>query len=131
MVIRVCLGCGGLVRNASRHPQCALRQNYTNAERDRRAAVVRQHRATHGDVCPGYPKQLQVGTSNINGPGAVAGTKIYTHLLPDSSYTQTAPIALFCWDAATDRGAAVASGLYIWRVQSGRSSTYGKLIIIR
>ena len=35
------------------------------------------------------------------------------------------------WDAATDEGAAVASGLYIWRVQSGGSSTYGKLIIIR
>lgn len=35
------------------------------------------------------------------------------------------------WDATTDEGAAVASGLYIWRVQSGGSSTYGKLIIIR
>ncbi|MDE2141800.1 MAG: hypothetical protein KGL74_01635 [Elusimicrobia bacterium] len=35
------------------------------------------------------------------------------------------------WDAATDEGAAVASGLYLWRVQSGGSSAYGKLIIIR
>lgn len=58
-------------------------------------------RAT-GDLCPGYPKRLSLGTTDINGPGVVVGSRIYTHLLPNSSYAQTAPVALFCWNAATD-----------------------------
>jgi PKD repeat protein len=58
-------------------------------------------RAT-GRLCPGYPKPLTLGTTNIPGPGAVVGTRIYVHLLPERSYAQTAPVALFCWDAATD-----------------------------
>jgi outer membrane protein assembly factor BamB len=58
-------------------------------------------RAT-GQLCPGYPKRLGLATTDINGPGVVDGTRIYTHLLPRGSYAQSAPIALFCWDAATD-----------------------------
>jgi hypothetical protein len=58
-------------------------------------------RAT-GDLCPGYPKQLELGTTDINGPGVVVGSRIYTHLLPNSGYAQTAPISLFCWNAETD-----------------------------
>lgn len=64
-------------------------------------------RAT-GAVCPGYPKRLQqpdgtgFGTTDVNGPGVVSGTKLWTHLLPASSYAQWAPIGLYCWDAATD-----------------------------
>lgn len=58
-------------------------------------------RAT-GAQCPGYSKQLNVGTSDINGPGAVSGDRIWTHLLPAGSWTQSASIALYCWDASTD-----------------------------
>lgn len=61
-------------------------------------------RAT-GALCPGYPKLLQMSSGNIIGPAAVSGTRMYVHLLPRgefASYAQSAPIGLFCWDAATD-----------------------------
>ena len=59
-------------------------------------------RAT-GNLCPGYPKLLTLGSGNIPGPAAVVGARIYVHLYPAAGYAQTAPIALFCWDAAADR----------------------------
>jgi hypothetical protein len=56
-----------------------------------------------GELCAGYPKRLEMGTGDINGPGAVVGSKIWTHLWPShSSYAQSAPLSLFCWDASTD-----------------------------
>jgi hypothetical protein len=57
-------------------------------------------RAT-GSVCPGYPKNLQnFGTTDINGPGVVSGSKLWTHLITQSSGSSS--IGLFCWDADTD-----------------------------
>jgi hypothetical protein len=62
-------------------------------------------RAT-GAACPGYPKQLNVGGSNYLGPSVVVGSRLWTHLYPTGSagggFAQTASIALYCWDAATN-----------------------------
>ena len=64
-------------------------------------------RAT-GAVCPGYPKRLDFGdgngfgTTDINGPGVVYGSKIWTHLENSFNYEGSASIGLFCWDYATD-----------------------------
>jgi hypothetical protein len=58
-------------------------------------------RAT-GQLCPGYPKQLDVGSTDIIGPGVVDGPRIYVHALPRGGYAQTAPIALYCWNVETD-----------------------------
>jgi hypothetical protein len=59
-----------------------------------------------GTTCPGYmpPKQLNVGASDINGPGAVTGSKIWWHALlsGDGSFSQTASKGLYCWDASAD-----------------------------
>ncbi|MBI4422673.1 MAG: T9SS type A sorting domain-containing protein [Elusimicrobia bacterium] len=35
------------------------------------------------------------------------------------------------WDGRTESGANVASGVYLWRIESGRNSKMGKLMIIR
>jgi 5-methylcytosine-specific restriction protein A len=62
---RACLGCGQLVRGASRCPTCAAvveanrphrptRSGYTAAERKRRAAAVADWRDRFGDWCPGW-----------------------------------------------------------------------------
>ncbi len=32
-----------------------------------------------GAQCPGYPHQLSINTSDINGPGAVVGSRIYVN----------------------------------------------------
>ena len=58
-------------------------------------------RAT-GELCPGYPKQLNVGTTDINGPGVVVGSKIWWHPRLASSFAQRASLGLYCWDADTD-----------------------------
>ena len=59
-------------------------------------------RAT-GGLCPGYPKQLDVGTSNLVGPGAVVGSRIYVHaILSQSAFAQWAEFGLYCWDASTN-----------------------------
>ena len=56
-----CLGCGRPTRAGSRCPPCAknhgTRAGYTWTEQQRRAAVVRQWRAMHGDVCPGWQRR--------------------------------------------------------------------------
>ncbi|MDT7571789.1 MAG: hypothetical protein QOE05_1963, partial [Actinomycetota bacterium] len=57
---------------------------------------------TTGALCPGYPKRLDFGTTDINGPGVVMGSKLYTHLIVASGFAQSASIGLFCWDADTD-----------------------------
>lgn len=54
-------------------------------------------RAT-GRLCPGYPIQVSLGSTDINGPGAVIGTKMWVHLFADRNAE-----SLFCWDAATDQ----------------------------
>ena len=64
---------------------------------------------TTGVLCPGYPHLLNVGSSDVIGPAAVVGSKIYVHAQPSSSYEQSAPIALYCWDAAVDE----TCGLFI------------------
>jgi hypothetical protein len=62
-------------------------------------------RAT-GEVCPGYPKQLEnngsagFNSTDNNGPGVVEGSKMWVHLLVSAS--QSASIGLFCWDESTD-----------------------------
>jgi 5-methylcytosine-specific restriction protein A len=58
---RPCLSCGTPTRNTTRCNRCGgdrtpTRQGYGNAERTRRAAVVQQWRAQHGDVCPGWQR---------------------------------------------------------------------------
>jgi Bacterial Ig domain/PQQ-like domain len=67
-------------------------------------------RAT-GQLCVGYPGQgIRLdfgdgdgfGSTDVNGPGAVVGTKIWTHLLASNQYAQSSPLGLFCWDSATD-----------------------------
>ncbi|HUP85736.1 MAG TPA: Ig-like domain-containing protein [Acidimicrobiales bacterium] len=59
-----------------------------------------------GTLCPGYPKQINLSTNNyMSGPAVVVGTRFWSHLNPTSSYSpysQSAPVALYCWDAATD-----------------------------
>jgi hypothetical protein len=55
-----------------------------------------------GTACPGYPISLEMGTTNINGPGVVIGTKIYTHLFPLNYGTPSGPLGLFCWDTSTN-----------------------------
>jgi PKD repeat protein len=64
-----------------------------------------------GLVCPGYPKRLPIGASNIIGPGAVVGSRIFVHADGTNLGTQRAPVALFCWDASRDRtcGMAIAA----------------------
>ena len=60
-------------------------------------------RAT-GDGLPGLSEAALngFGTTNINGPAVVSGSKIYTHLQIDSGFTQSASVGLYCWDADTD-----------------------------
>jgi 5-methylcytosine-specific restriction protein A len=63
---RSCLGCGVLVRGASRCPRCkAKREQAKSARRPglkradetrRRREAVADHRARHGDWCPGVPE---------------------------------------------------------------------------
>ena len=55
----------------------------------------------NGLRCPGYPKQLNVASSNIIGPAAIVGSRIYVHTLP-TTFGQSMPIELYCWDTATD-----------------------------
>jgi hypothetical protein len=57
---------------------------------------------TTGVLCPGYPRALNMSTTNIPGPGVVVGTRIYVHLVPQWYGGDTGPISLFCWDTATD-----------------------------
>jgi hypothetical protein len=59
-------------------------------------------RAT-GAACPGYPKLLDgFGTTDINGPAVVHGSRIYTHLQIEGGFAQSASLGLFCWDADRD-----------------------------
>jgi hypothetical protein len=58
---------------------------------------------TTGARCPGYPITLPFGTDNVPGPAAVVGPRIYVHLLLATGYAQSASLALFCWDTATDK----------------------------
>ncbi len=56
---RPCLGCGALVRGASRCPPCAAtadttRRDYGSAERQRRARAVAAWTERCGDWCPGW-----------------------------------------------------------------------------
>ncbi len=55
-----------------------------------------------GLVCPGYPIETNLSTGDAPGPAVVSGTRFWTHLYPTDSYTQTAPIALYCWDTVTN-----------------------------
>ena len=51
-----------------------------------------------GQLCPGYPHQLNVGAGNIVGRAAVVDSRIYVHA--DVSYSG---IALYCWDTDLDQ----------------------------
>jgi hypothetical protein len=64
---RACLGCGVLVRGASRCPACKAKRDRAKAarrpdlhtdahERERRRRAVADHRARVGDWCPGVPE---------------------------------------------------------------------------
>jgi hypothetical protein len=64
---RACLGCGVLVRGASRCPRCKAERERAKAarrpdlhndahERERRRRAVADHRARIGDWCPGVPE---------------------------------------------------------------------------
>lgn len=55
-----------------------------------------------GMRCPGYPHMLNVASSNVIGPGAVIGTRIYVHTVTATGYAQHAAVGLYCWDSATD-----------------------------
>ena len=57
---------------------------------------------TTGERCQGYPKLLNMGTDNINGPGAVVGAKIWVHLRTSFKYIGGA-YAMYCWDTSTDQ----------------------------
>lgn len=57
---------------------------------------------TTGALCPGYPRQLTVSSSDVIGPAAIVGSKLYVNAQTAPSYAQSAPIALYCWDTATD-----------------------------
>ncbi len=57
-------------------------------------------RAT-GQVCPGYPHQLQVGAGDIIGPAAIVGTQLWVHAYAATNHSQLRPVTLFCWDTAT------------------------------
>ncbi|MEO8690607.1 MAG: PKD domain-containing protein, partial [Solirubrobacteraceae bacterium] len=59
-------------------------------------------RAT-GSLCTGYPKATNQATTNIPGPAAVVGSRIYVHLVPAGVPAETASLALYCWDTAKDR----------------------------
>ena len=64
---------------------------------------------TTGMVCPGYPRQLNVGASDINGPGAVTGDRIWWHaMLGNGAFAQSASIGLQCWDAGSDSPCGMA-----------------------
>lgn len=65
MPLRPCLTCGALspgprcpthtrITERERTQSKRVRRPYTHSERVRRAAVVAEHRATQGDVCPGW-----------------------------------------------------------------------------
>ena len=53
-----------------------------------------------GQLCPGYPHQLNVGAGNIIGPAAVVGPRIYVHA--DVSLGHSG-VALYCWDTDLDQ----------------------------
>ena len=57
-----------------------------------------------GAACPGYPKQLDWSTSDINGPGAVVGSQIWTRLQPTyfGGPAQTVSYGMYCWDTEQD-----------------------------
>ena len=55
---------------------------------------------TTGSRCPGYPIPTNMNTTSTPGPGAVVGSRIYVTLQPGGNYFQTAPLGLYCWDAA-------------------------------
>ena len=55
---------------------------------------------TTGSRCPGYPILTNMNTTSEPGRGAVVGNRIYVTLQPARSYAQTAPLGLYCWDAA-------------------------------
>jgi PKD repeat protein len=56
---------------------------------------------TTGSRCPGYPILTNMHTTSEPGRGAVVGNRIYVTLQPSTHYPQTAPLGLYCWDAAT------------------------------
>jgi hypothetical protein len=58
-----------------------------------------------GTLCAGYPTNgihVQAISADNNGPGAVVGRRLYTHLMPHTGYSQSAPIGLFCWDVESN-----------------------------
>ncbi len=65
-------------------------------------SVTCMDRAT-GKLCPGYPRTVwQMGTTDINGPGAVVDGKIYVHLISTGYGGSTRGVSLYCWDTRTD-----------------------------
>lgn len=58
-------------------------------------------RAT-GTLCPGYPKPILQGATDVNGPGAVVGTQFWTHVVQVGGGASV-PVSLLCWDAALDQ----------------------------
>lgn len=67
--------------------------------------------------------------TNLPSEGTVS---IYT---PSGQLVRSLPIPSFAaqvrWDVKTPSGQDVVSGVYLWRVQSGRNSKVGKLMVIR
>ena len=55
---------------------------------------------TTGSRCPGYPISTNMNTTSEAGRGTAVGNRIYVTLLAANGYAQTAPLGLYCWDAA-------------------------------
>ena len=54
-----------------------------------------------GAKCPGYPHRMNFNSSDIIGPGAVVGSRIYVSTY-GSNFAQRTPYSLYCWDADTN-----------------------------
>ena len=58
-----------------------------------------------GAVCPGYPHLLTISASDIIGPGAVVGSRIYVNASANQygpPFADRAPYGLYCWDTSTN-----------------------------
>ena len=55
---------------------------------------------TTGTRCPGYPILTNMNSTSEEGRAAVVGDRIYVTLQAGGAYAQTAPLGVYCWDAA-------------------------------
>ena len=60
---------------------------------------------TTGQLCPSYPRQLNIGAGNIIGRAAVVGSRIYVHADVSTGHSG---VALYCWDTDIDETCGMA-----------------------